>query len=336
MNSESFQIVEEQRVRYPALEAFLAPMEQYFCFFPAFKTRLYRSLAQASLEDSLVALQSDGILPGLDPNDFPKITQLWNSKLFQTYLGAIGFAPPEKAVLSEVLGPPIQNTAQFQQHSEQIEARYGLLDHWEGVLHKTCPELFLFPFLSAEQKTGCDLACGWGRGALTVLLRSPELFLHCCDSSQSSLKQLEDLAAKENLTERVRCHQCFLPDIPLADDSLDFAVAFDIFELLPDSVLMPFLDEILRVCRLSAVLYFKITLHAYQPVLGQVQNFSPGKVQSLFEGRRVNGKSMRLEHHDRRAREHFTFRVVTTPVEPTQAKDKAKSRTARLRGIRRR
>jgi hypothetical protein len=339
LTEEELRKVAMMRKTFPSLEAFLEPMEPYFSFFPRFKSRLYRAVATAELDDSLRELQKRSILPRFDPTNFEKVTQLWESELFRVYLDAIGFAPPTHLALSDTLKEPVKDVVGFRQRCEFVEAQYGLMDHWESVLHKTCPELYLLPFLSADQLEGCDLACGWGRGAITVLLRTPDQKLHCCDASTESLEQLQAFAAREGVADRVETHSCFLPNIPLADDCLDFAVGFDIFELLPDNVLEPLLDDILRVCKLEAVLYFKITLNAFQPTLGQVQNLTPRKVRKLFEGRSVNGKSMRLELHHREASEHFTFRVVTTPkVESpsSAARSPAESRAARLSKLRRR
>jgi ubiquinone/menaquinone biosynthesis C-methylase UbiE len=334
---EELQRVADLRQKYGSLEAFLQPLEPYFSFFPSFKTRLFKALAAAPINNSLQSLEENGVLPNLDPSDFGKIVKLWDSDLFRVYLGSIGFAPSPETKLADALKPPVKQVEEFSRRCDQVEALYGIKDHWECVLQKTCPELYLLPYLSDDAREGCDLACGWGRGALTVLLRSRAAKIHCCDSSTESLELLQTLAARNGLENQVVPHTCQLPNLPLEENSQDFAIGFDIFELLPDGVLHPFLDEILRVCKPSAVLYFKITLHAFQPTLGQVQNFTLRRVRTLFEGRSVDGKSMRLELHHRQAPEHFMFRVIATPRDesPSAVRRPAESRAARLSKLRR-
>lgn len=121
---------------------------------------------------------------------------------------------------------------------------------------------------------------------------------------------LERLAKNDNIDRRIFTHSVDVNSLPLTDDSVDFILGFDIFELLPDEKLYPLLDEMLRIARVGAVSYLKITLHAYQPTLGQVQQFAPRKVRKLFEGRSCHGKRWELLLNDRRAPEHFTFQVV--------------------------
>ena len=334
---EELQRVADLREKYGSLEAFLKPMEPYFSFFPSFKGRLFKALASAPLEQSLRELEDEGVLPDLDPADFGKILTLWDSQLFRVYLGSIGFAPPPQTLLSQKLYPPVQSIDEFRRRCDQVDALYGVKDHWETVLVKTCPELYLLPFLG-EATTGCDLACGWGRGALTVLTRSENTTVTCCDASRESMERLRSLATLDGVVDRVTTLHCHLPELPLADSSQDFAIGFDIFELLPDDVLHRLLDDILRVCKPQATLYFKITLHAYQPTLGQVQNFTPRRVRTLFEGRSVAGKSLRLKLHHQQAPEHFTFRVVKTPRDESPsstAHNPAESRAARLSRLRR-
>ena len=337
------QDVEALRKRYPALQAFLQPLEPFFEFYPRFQTRLYSALSQndSSLETSLGDLESQGILPGLDPDNFDHLIALWSSRLFEVYLDSIGFAPPSETRLKSWLPVPVEDLSSFRERCEFVDSRYGALDHWESVLQKSCPEVFLLPFLQESHKEGADIACGWGRGTFSVLGQSDSLRLHCCDHSSESLGLLETLAAREGWSDRIETHPCLITELPLADSSVDFMIGFDIFELMPDGPLEKLLDEVIRVCRPDAVIYFKITLNAYRPTLGQVQNFTPRKVQSLFEGREVDGKSMVLRFHDRRVPEHFTFQV-TDGVRPPKAlslsstaRSPAKSRAARLSKLRR-
>ncbi|MFA7479224.1 MAG: class I SAM-dependent methyltransferase [Vulcanimicrobiota bacterium] len=335
--------VEALRGQHLALQAFLDPLEPYFAFFPRFQERLYRQFAEAgeSLGRSLVSLQSEGILPGLDPENFEHLIVLWSSELYRVYLEAIGFSPPEDVRLSAHLGPPVKDLSAFRERCQGVEGCYGLIDHWESVLQKSCPELYLLPFLSPGQTEGCDLACGWGRGTHTVLARSPALRVKSYDYSPERLRQLYSLAKAEGWNDRVETQACRITELPLAADSIDFMVAADIFELLPETILLKTLDEILRVCRPGAILYFKVTLNAYQPVLGQVQNFSPRKVKELFEGRMSEGKSMVLCFHDLMAAEHFTFQVRNEATPPrvlslsSAVHSPARSRGARLRKLRR-
>ena len=329
--------------RYPALQAFLQPLEPFFEFYPRFQTRLYAALSQTdgSLEASLRDLESQGILPGLDPDNFDHLITLWSSRLFEVYLDSIGFSPPPETRLGSWLPAPTEDLSSFRERCEFVDSRYGTLDHWESVLQKSCPEVFLSPFLRESQREGADIACGWGRGTFSLLGRSDFLKLHCCDHSRESLELLEVLAAREDWSDRIETHPCVITELPLADSAVGFMVGFDIFELMPTGPLQKLLDEVIRVCRPDAVLYFKITLNAYRPTLGQVQNFTPRKVKSLFEGRKVDGKSMVLLFHDRRVPEHFTFQITDGVTPPralslsSTARSPAKSRAARLSRLRR-
>ncbi len=257
------------------------------------------------------------------------------------YLSSIGFSPPPETHLSRFLSEPVEDLSTFRERCEFVDSRYGKLDHWESVLQKSCPEFFLFPFLEETQTEGADLACGWGRGTFGVLSQSDGLKLHCCDHSSESLALLKTFADREGWGGRVETHACIITELSLADNSVDFMVGFDIFELMPTGTLESLLDEVLRVCRPKAVLYFKITLNAYRPTLGQVQNFTPRKVRSLFEGRQVDEKSLVLRFHDRRVPEHFTFQVVRGVTPPkalslsSTARSPAESRAARLSKLRR-
>ena len=329
--------------RFPALQAFLQPLEPFFEFYPRFHKRLYAALSRQdeSLEESLGALESQGVLPGLDPENFDQLITLWSSRLFEVYLSSIGFSPPSDRHLSSYLPTPVNDLSGFRERCEFVDSRYGSMDHWESVLQKSCPEFFLFPFLLESQQEGADIACGWGRGTFSLLGRSDSLRLHCCDHSRESLELLETLAAREDWSERIETHACAITALPLTDSSMDFMIGFDIFELLPTATLETLVDEVIRVCRPDAVLYFKITLNAYRPTLGQVQNFTPRKVKSLFEGREVDGKSIVLRFHDRRVPEHFTFQVTDGVTPPralslsSTARSPAKSRVARLSRLRR-
>ena len=140
--------------RYPALQAFLQPLEPFFEFYPRFQTRLYAALSQTdgSLEASLRDLESQGILPGLDPDNFDHLITLWSSRLFEVYLDSIGFSPPPETRLGSWLPAPTEDLSSFRERCEFVDSRYGTLDHWESVLQKSCPEVFLSPFFYQESK----------------------------------------------------------------------------------------------------------------------------------------------------------------------------------------
>jgi ubiquinone/menaquinone biosynthesis C-methylase UbiE len=82
-----------------------------------------------------------------------------------------------------------------------------------------------------ENSVGLDLGCGSGRWALKV---SPKVsLLHCVDASIDALD-----VAKNNLAEMKNCqfHLASVDNIPLPDESMDFAYSLGVLHHIPDTV----------------------------------------------------------------------------------------------------
>jgi ubiquinone/menaquinone biosynthesis C-methylase UbiE len=82
----------------------------------------------------------------------------------------------------------------------------------------------------SESSTGFDLGCGSGRWAKLVAPRVEQL--HCIDASKEALE-----VAKKNLTGMDNCHfhMASVDDIPLPDESADFAYSLGVLHHIPDT-----------------------------------------------------------------------------------------------------
>jgi len=89
----------------------------------------------------------------------------------------------------------------------------------------------LFPWAALpEHPVGFDLGCGSGRWAKLVAPRVA--ILHCIDASGAALN-----VARRNLVDQTNCvfHQASVDDIPLPDDSMDFAYSLGVLHHVPDT-----------------------------------------------------------------------------------------------------
>ncbi len=192
--------------------------------------------------------------------------------------------------------------------AQDLAPQFPSLDYWKYLLKRTYCERFLDPYLGEGPLVGCDLACGWGRGSF-ALRNYEDRIVHCCDHSAYNLGLLEKLAANAGLSEVLRPTRCEIFALPFEADTFDFTLAFDIFELLPEHVFGRVLSELLRCNRVGAPIYCKVTLHAFRPSLGQVQDFSHRGVIDRFGKVRHHGKRLKVARSSPRVLEHFTFRV---------------------------
>lgn len=81
-----------------------------------------------------------------------------------------------------------------------------------------------------DSSTGLDVGCGSGRWAKMVAPKVGQL--HCIDASEAALN-----VAKENLSEKQNCqfHLASVDDIPLPDESADFAYSLGVFHHIPNT-----------------------------------------------------------------------------------------------------
>jgi ubiquinone/menaquinone biosynthesis C-methylase UbiE len=89
----------------------------------------------------------------------------------------------------------------------------------------------VFPWnLLPENAVGADVGCGSGRWALVT---SPKVaHLHLVDASDQALA-----VAKKNLVSYSNCsfHHCSLGNMPIPDESLDFAYSLGVLHHIPDT-----------------------------------------------------------------------------------------------------
>lgn len=90
--------------------------------------------------------------------------------------------------------------------------------------------VFSWEKLPADGGIGADVGCGSGRWASMVAPRVKHL--HLIDASDKALN-----VARINLetAENVSFHHCSVSDIPLPDNSLDFAYSLGVFHHVPDT-----------------------------------------------------------------------------------------------------
>ncbi len=298
----------------PALGVWLDSLSDFFQSLPGLRQRMVEGFAQADvgrLKSSLEELVEKGALPKVDPRDQSQISALWRSYFFTVFLSSIGFYPPDGAnPLDEVL-PPCAAGPALASRVQEVEKLFPGIDFWQWCLKKTFCERFLDPFLPEGPLQGLDLACGWGRATFGLRFYENRL-IHCCDHHRPNLDLLEQLAERAGIRACLKIHHCGLEQLPFEDDSLDFAIAFDIFELLTDETLDRCLTELLRCHRVGAPLYCKVTMRAFRPCLGQVQNFTPPRAALRFRETKAHGKTFKMRHVSSFLPEHLTFQVVST------------------------
>lgn len=116
----------------------------------------------------------------------------------------------------------------------------GFGDEWErfdqtGLSSDERDEIFasyfaVFPWkMLASNAVGCDIGCGSGRWALGVAPRVGHL--HCVDPSSAIKVAERNLRTLSNVT----LHKASVDDLPLADDSLDFAYSLGVLHHIPDT-----------------------------------------------------------------------------------------------------
>ncbi len=252
-----------------------------------------------------------GILPRFAIRSDDHVAALWNSALFQVFLrDVIHFYPPEALNVADHLPPPCATVREIwsRNHPRLLEDPY-----WKVVLFVVLPELYLEPFLPPApdgEIIGCDLGCGWGRASLSLRNYAGRR-IYCCDLVPHNLRLVRKLAARAGVDKEIVPLRTDITDLPFAADSVDFFLAFDIFEHLTDRSLEKTLKGILRCARPGAVLYTEIPLHSYCPAITHIQDFSRERVLDLFEGFPGNGRRFVLRRFDPFLPSHFSFSVET-------------------------
>lgn len=270
-----------------------------------------------ALAAELASWRQRGWLPEPDAGRDDWVGDLWQSPLFQALMAVLGFYPDLQADIRPHLREPVQDAQEFAGRRQQFLAEYesgrvarGESLYWQNVLGYQAPELYLHPFLPVEGNLqGCDLACGWGRIALGLRDYS-RIRLVGCDLARPSLRRLRRLARQLGLEDCVQGKRCDIFQLPFPQDSLDFYLAFDIFEHLAIPSLVRLLYDLLERARLGAILYTEIPLQAYCPALSHLRNWDVAGVVEAFQGTSWAGKTWKLRQHFSAAPEHFSFEVV--------------------------
>lgn len=117
----------------------------------------------------------------------------------------------------------------------------GFGDEWSrfdqsGLTDQDHEEMFndyfsIFPWDQLpENSVGLDMGCGSGRWAIKVAPRVTQL--HCIDASRDALE-----VTKKNLAGMSNCqfHLASVVDIPLPDESADFAYSLGVLHHIPDT-----------------------------------------------------------------------------------------------------
>jgi methyltransferase family protein len=271
-----------------------------------------RELNTLGLEQARVACRSwegFGILPGLLIHSDEQVAAIWTSPLFLALLNAVRFHPPGNTDIRLHRRPVVRSHAELADLAIPDVERSS---YWQHVLWLTFPELYLEPFLPIAHDrdlVGCELACGWGRGVLS--LRNYERrHIQCCDLSTSSLRVLEELAVRAAIRPHLSLVNCDIMELPFPDRSFDFFLGFDIFEHVTNTALERILQEILRCARPGAVLYAEIPLHAYCPAATHLQDFTWARVAQLFRRATRRGRRFRPLCWEECLPSHFTFAIA--------------------------
>lgn len=267
------------------------------------------------LEEEVKRWRGWGLLPEPKQKREDWVALLWQSPLFQGLMSAVSFYPaPEDRY---ELPPAVRDMDEFGQRRDRYMAGIGEgqmgrgeVKYWQQVLWLQAPELYLDPYLpSRDVLHGCDMACGWGR--ITLGLRNYEnRQILACDLAQPSLDQLLRMAEPMGLLPYIRAERHDIFELPMADNSTDFFLAFDIFEHMTTPMVQRSLRELLRCARPGCVIYAEIPLQARSLALSHIQNWKAHEVIALFTSVEVEGKKLEVALHDARVDEHFSFRVV--------------------------
>ena len=287
---------------FPELELFLGWMAAFF--------RLPQDLVRQRFAQGLEDLDPEtarrscehwrqiGVFPKMQVRHDHQVAALWQSPLWQILLDhVIQFAPPANTDIRPHLPEPCQTVEDFLQRTlPPMDQGY-----WRHSLHLPLHELYLIPFLDTQPGKilqGCDLACGWGRGTLS-LLNHPNLNqnvqIYGCDLSNQNLKRYRHLIQTSGLTQphslhtavpvRTPCHR-----LPFPDNTFDFLILFDILEHLTLETLKQTLQECLRTLRPGAILYTEVPLDDYCPPATHLQRFEIEELFEYFKETRVAGQ----------------------------------------------
>lgn len=302
---------------YPGFETLLKALSGYF---PVPRAVLDQNLEEALGEKPYqhwctccLDLVDAGVFPDLAVTTDEQVARMWTNDLFTTILerGA-SFKPPPTINLAEHLWPPLEHDGQVEGRVRTLLAREATV-YWKRAFGLVFPELFLEPFLRPAKRilVGLDLACGWGRATFN-LRRWDRYRVHAVDLSESGLAELAHQRNLLGLEDKIETTLADIQKLAFPDSSIDFVLAFDIFEHLTDPLLDRVLMEILRVCRFGAVLYCEVPMNDYFPPITHLQSFTPSSFEARLKSLESASKTFEPAHHNIHFPSQRSFMVLHT------------------------
>lgn len=299
----------------PGFAALLGALSGYF--------PLDRELLDPKLEEALLEkpyahwqkccedLSAAGIFPDLDVKTDAQVAAMWTNDLFNTILNrGISFTPPEEVCLRDHLSSPLKEEDEVRERVITMIQTHREC-YWQRVFGLVFPELFLEPYLRPVNRVleGVDLACGWGRATFN-LRHWEKKKVYAVDLSESGLRWLCAQRDQFGLSDKIVAHKGDICDLSFAENSMDFILAFDIFEHLTNPTLERALKEILRIARYGAVLYCEVPLQDYFPPITHVQNFSFFGFVDRMQKTELGKKTFQLSHLNQYFPCQFSFSIV--------------------------
>ena len=308
-------LLQQLEAESPGFAALLESLSRYFSL-PRLRLdpKLEKALSEktfAHWQECCVALKEARVFDKLEVTSDAQVGAMWTNELFNCILNrGFDFTPPADICLRDYLSPPLKEEAAIQERvSEMVQAHPE--SYWQRVFGLVFPEFFLEPYLRPAERIlqGVDLACGWGRATFN-LGHWERKKVYAVDLSESGLQWLRSQSEHFGLADKIVVQRQDISELSFADDSMDFILAFDIFEHLTDPTLDRALQEILRVARSGAVLYCEVPLNDYFPPITHLQNFSFFGFLDRMQKTSFGKKTFQLSHVNQFFPGQFSFCIV--------------------------
>lgn len=307
--------------RYPGFLQFCQDL--WGCFLDPRQVELVRNrlgpeleVHQAQLEACLKKWTERGILPSVRVAGDEEVALLWSSPLYYFLLDrGLGFSPHNGDDIRPHLPPRrrdkfaywVDLVHRFAPSNTERMAR-GEVGYWQLILGLQACELYVEALLPQGRGKGCDLACGWGRATLPLLFNCPQLECWGLDLADHSLDLLSQFARSLGVQDRLRVQAGELTHLPFEDASLDFFLAFDVFEHMTQPLAARILQEVLRCSKAGTVLHLEIPLNHRSDALTHICPYSASEVEEFFSSQiHPNGLRFRLRMHETPVPMQFSF-----------------------------
>lgn len=274
-----------------------------------------QALGPATAREALAEFSQAGIFSQAPLSNDLQVKAFWTSPLMSLYRQAIGYAPRPDDDLLAAYPAPVTTVAELQTRqmafrdtplTTQRDGRE--LQYWSEVLQVAAPELYLWPFLRPGERHGLDLGCGWGRGALG-LRDYQRVRVTGVDINEPELELMRVLAARAGLGEKVLAVTADVTELPLADESFDFALSYVVLDLLSDQALHSCLKELLRCLKPDSPFYVDIPTDRFCGAMMLQRQSRRGFIE-LMHGVKAHGKLFQLAFHEARVPMQYTFAVL--------------------------